>query len=178
VKGVIPLSVRMGQAAKAITVSITYETEDALTGASQEKMQARYPGSGLTTVKARESESFQLAPFLDKHVKGKTIVEAFTSLFNDPVYKTMQDLGGTTSDLGVRDMPPSERRKQAASKMIEGIYAYYEQLTKDQLRASDTPAAKQWWAVYQRMEDQRNANEFDLKLPALKEALGNYQPAP
>lgn len=138
VRGTVPLEARMDLAGRKVAVTFDMGKEVPV------DLRNRYKEAGIALAKDGERATVDLARFLGKHVKGRTIIEAFTSLFNDPAYKRMQDRPGTTSDLAVRDMPPAQRRAQAASQMIQGIYDYYHLLTVDQIRASDTPAAKDW----------------------------------
>jgi hypothetical protein len=170
VKGEVPLSMRLELAGRKVNVTLPMSREVVL------DFRKRYPGSGLVVAKDGETISFDMGPFLDKHVQGRTIVEAFTSLFNDPVYKRMQDLPGTTSNLAVADMPPAERRKQAASQMIQGIYDYYGHLTSDQLEASDSSAARDWRMARSEMDRQRFERSAE-QLPDLIESLQLYAPA-
>ena len=168
VKGSIPLEARAELAGRKVNVTFSFKKEIPI------DLRSQFAGSGVVVTKAGDSATIDLGPFLSKHVKGKTIVEAFTSLFNDPVYQRMQDQPGTTSDLEVRDMPPSQRRQQAASRMIQGIYDYYHWVTFDQLNASDTPAAQDWRQKRTAIADQQFTQQTD-RLQDLMEALG--QPA-
>jgi hypothetical protein len=168
VKGSIPLEARAELAGRKINVTFSFKKEIPI------DLRSQFAGSGVVVTKAGDSATIDLGPFLSKHVKGKTIVEAFTSLFNDPVYQRMQDQPGTTSDLEVRDMPPSQRRQQAASRMIQGIYDHYSLLTLDQLNASDTPAAQDWRQKRSAIAEQQFTQQTD-RLQDLMEALG--QPA-
>lgn len=138
VKGNIPLEARMAMSGRRVSVSLPMQIEVPI------DMRKEFKGAGVVVAKNGQSAQIDLAPFLGKHVRGRTIIEAFTSLFNDPVYRRMQDQPGTTSDLERRDMPPARRRAQAASQMIQGIYDYYHLLTLDQLNASQSPAATDW----------------------------------
>ena len=96
------------------------------------------------TVSANRVISIPVAQWLEKHVKGRTPIEAFRSLINDPIYQSMQDDPATTSDPRVRDQPPAERRKKAAQVMLNSVKTYYHLLARDQLNLSDSPAAKDW----------------------------------
>ena len=169
VKGSIPVEVRAELAGRKVNVTFNFKREIPI------DLRKQFPGSGVVVIRDGDSATIDLGPFLSKHVKGKTIVEAFTSLFNDPVYQRMQDQPGTTSDLEVHDMPPSQRRQQAASKMIQGIYDHYSLLTIDQLNASDTPAAQDWRQKRSALDDLQFIQQTD-RLQDLREALG--QPAP
>jgi hypothetical protein len=149
VKGSIPLEARMELAGAKVAVTFPLPKEVSM------DLRQEFKGSGVVVAKGGENATVELAPFLAKHVKGRTILEAFTSLFNDPVYQRMQDRPGTTSDLEVRDMPAARRRSQAASQMIQGVYTYFHLLTLDQLNASSTPAATDWRDRRSRMAAKR-----------------------
>ena len=170
VKGNIPLEARMALAGRKVSVSFPMQLETPI------DMRKQFAGAGVVVAKSGSSATIDLGPFLSKHVKGRTIVEAFTSLFNDPVYKRMQDLPGTTSDLEVRDMPPARRRAQAASQMIQGVYDYYQLLTQDQLEASSTPAAQDWRERWAAIAREAFKGQTD-KLRDLMESLGQPVPA-
>ena len=170
VKGNIPLEARMALAGRKVSVSFPMQLETPI------DMRKQFAGAGVVVAKSGGSAAIDLGPFLSKHVKGRTIVEAFTSLFNDPVYKRMQDLPGTTSDLEVRDMPPARRRAQAASQMIQGVYDYYQLLTQDQLEASSTPAAQDWRERRAAIAREAFTEQTD-KLRDLMESLGQPVPA-
>jgi hypothetical protein len=168
VKGSIPLEARAELAGRKVNVTFSFKKEIPI------DLRNQFAGSGVVVTKAGDSATIDLGPFLSKHVKGKTIVEAFTSLFNDPVYQRMQDQPGTTSDLEVRDMPPSQRRQQAASRMIQGIYDYYQWMTIDQLEDSSTPDAQDWRQKRTAIAEQQFTQQTN-RLQDLMEALG--QPA-
>jgi hypothetical protein len=168
VKGSILLEARAELARRKVAVTFSFQREIPI------DLRKEFAGSGVVVTKAGDSATIDLGPFLSKHVKGRTIVEAFTSLFNDPVYQRMQDMPGTTSDLELRDMPPSQRRQQAASRMIQGIYDHYGLLTLDQLNASDSDAARDWREKRTGLADQ-TFQRSTQDLEDLMEALG--QPA-
>ena len=165
VRGTVPLEARLGLAKQQVQVSFPMQIETPI------DLRQQFKGAGVAVTKSGDRATIDLAPFLGKHVKGRTAIEAFTSLFNDPVYKRMQDLPGTTSDLAVRDMAPAQRRSQAASQMIQGIYDYYHLLTVDQIRASDTPAAKDWRDRRGKMTADNFKRQTD-KLRDLVDAVG------
>jgi hypothetical protein len=165
VRGNIPLIARMEMGGRAVSVSLPFSMEVPV------DLRKQFGGAGVAIVKDGSAATIDLAPFLDKHVKGRSIIEAFNSLFNDPLYQRMQDRPGTTSDLEVRDMPPARRRRQAASQMIQGIYDYYHLLTLDQLNASDSEAAQEWRANRAGMAEQQFKQSTD-DLQDLMEALG------
>lgn len=125
----IPLSGRMDMGGKSVTVSFPYPVE--------------VYEQGLA-IKGGENQKIDLGPFLDKHVAGKTVQQALRSLINDPIYRQMQDNPSLSNDPRVRDMPPSERRRKAASVMIQGVYDYYHLLAVDRIHGSPSPAATDW----------------------------------
>jgi hypothetical protein len=131
--GMLPLTGRLGLADRSLSIGFPIYYD----------VRANIGGQGVS-FKDGETVRLDLGPFLDKHVKGKTVLQAMRSLLNDPIYKNMQDDPALTNDPKVRDMPPSERRRKAASVMIRGIYEYYELLANDRLRGSSTPAAIEW----------------------------------
>ena len=132
-KGEIPLSARLSMDGKAVQVVFPIPFP----------IEAKVGGKGVYMQKG-ESATINLGPFLDKHVQGKTVQQALRSLINDPIYQRMQDTRSLTNDPARRDMPPSERRKKAASEMIQGVKTYYELLALDRMYASTSPAATEW----------------------------------
>ncbi len=125
-----------------------------------------------------ETVSIDLAPFLEKHVKGRPIADALRSLFNDPLYQRMEDDPALTSDLSRRDMPVALRRQQPAQQMISAIKAYYLDQTRTELerraRTGESPEAAAWsqaktQAVMGRTKDAMN------RLQPLVDALGGRQ---
>lgn len=132
-KGELPLSARMQMGNRSVTVSFPLQFDvNVIAG-----------GKGVH-LKTGETAKVELGPFLDKHVRGRTVQGALRSLINDPLYQAMQDSPELSNDPRVRDMPPAERRKRAASVMIQGIKDYYALLAQDRLWASSSPAAREW----------------------------------
>jgi hypothetical protein len=84
-------------------------------------------------ITSKDRATIDLAPFLEKHVKGKTVAEAFRSLFTDPIYQAMEEDPQQSSNPKILDQPPAERRKRPAQLMVSGIKLYYEDLTRDEL---------------------------------------------
>lgn len=169
VRGNVPLTARLEMGRRTVNVSLPMNIEVPV------DLRKQFEGAGVAIVKDGSSATIELAPFLDRHVKGKTIIEAFNSLFNDPMYQRMRDNPATTSDLEIRDMPPARRRRAAASQMIQGIYDYYHLLTLDQLNASDSEAAQEWRARRSGMAEAEFRRSSD-NLRDLMEAIG--QPVP
>jgi hypothetical protein len=118
--------------------------------------------------------SIELAPLLEKHVQGKTAIEAFRSLFNSPLYQRMQDRPGTTSDLQVRDMTPAQRRASAAQALIQTVKDYYGLLAHDALIKSQSPAALEFKDRRDAVTAERNAQSGNT-LRDLVEAVNGPQ---
>jgi hypothetical protein len=129
---------------------------------------------GATYERSTGMVSIQVAPLLEKHVRGKTVIEAMRSLFNDPVYQALQKLPATSSDLSVTDMTPVERRGKPGQVLIRAVKDYYGLLAHDALVRSNTPDAVEWRqeraAVFQRRQEQKPDQLRDLV-----EALGGPQ---
>ena len=96
---------------------------------------------GATYDASTKLVTIQVAPFLEKHVQGKTAIEAFRSVINSPLYQRMQALPGTTSDLQVRDMTPAQRRASPAQVLLQTVKDYYSLMAHDALIRSQSPAA-------------------------------------
>jgi hypothetical protein len=116
-----------------------------------------------------ETVRIDLAPFLEKHVKGKKVADALRSLFADPIYQAMEGDPKLTSNLAVRDQPPAVRRRQPGQLMVKAIKDYYLERTKQTLevraREGTSPEAKAW-------SDGRRRNIEG----ATQESLGQLQP--
>jgi hypothetical protein len=113
------------------------------------------------TVNNDQTVSFPVAQFLEPHVKGKTVKEALRSLTSSPIYQAMQDDPRTTADLKRRDMPPAERRGQAAQVLLRAMKSYYELITKDALSVSSDPLATEWRDTRDQMRAGRSKQEAD-----------------
>ena len=125
-----------------------------------------------------ETVNIDLAPFLERHVKGRPIADALRSLFNDPIYKAMEADPMLTSDLSRRDMPPAMRRQQPAQLMITAVKGYYLDRLRQELErraASGESAEAAAWsqaktqAVMGRTKDSMN------RLQPVVDALGGGQ---
>lgn len=79
------------------------------------------------------SVQLPLAPLLERHVKGKTVLEAFRSLFNSLEYQAMEDDPLLTADPAIKDQPKARRRTRPAQVMIRAIRDYYDLLAQDEL---------------------------------------------
>jgi hypothetical protein len=87
---------------------------------------------------------YPLAQLVAKHVAGKTVLEAFTSLFQDPIYKRLQSDPATTADRAVRDQSPSSVKKQLPKLLAAAITRYFESKAHTVVNTSNSPAAIEW----------------------------------
>jgi hypothetical protein len=101
-------------------------------------------GTGITYDRSTKLISVEVAPFLEQHVRGKTVLEAFRSVINSPLYQALQKLPGTTSDITVRDMSPEERRGQPGQILLKTVKNYYALLAQDGIGRSNSPDAHEW----------------------------------
>ena len=158
VRGTVPLESRLPISGQSVTVRFPMQMEMPV------DLRSEIRGAGIAIARKGDTATVDLAPFLSRHVQGRTVIQALTSLFNDPLYRRMQDNDATTTDLRRRDMTPAERRSQAAGRMIQGIFSYYHLLTRDQLEASSDPAAIDWRTRRQAMTEAiRKRNEAELE---------------
>jgi hypothetical protein len=125
-----------------------------------------------------ETVRIDLAPFLEKHVKGKKVADAFRSLFNDPIYRAMEGDPKLTSNLALRDQPPAVRRRQPGQVMVKAIKDYYLDVTRMQLeqraRAGTSPEAKAWSDAKTRAVQGATKDSMDRLQPLIR-ALGGGQ---
>ena len=88
------------------------------------------------------SVQLPLGPLLERHVKGKTVLQAFRSLFNSPEYQAMEEDPTLSADPAVRDQPQARRRTRPAQVMIRAIKDYYDLLAQDELERRAANARK------------------------------------
>lgn len=91
-----------------------------------------------------------IGQFLEKHVKGRTKLQAFYSLFQDPIYQAMEDDPLQSADPQVQDQPKALRRTRPAQLLIQAVTDYYDLLTQDELErraAAGTSSAAQQWST-------------------------------
>lgn len=105
------------------------------------------PGTGRQYQGVRLGE-YPLAQLVAKHVAGKTVLEAFHSLFQDPIYQRLQRDPATTADLAVRDRSPNSVKKQLPARLAQAITAYYASKAHTAIRTSNSPAAAEWRNKY------------------------------
>lgn len=107
------------------------------------KLPIDMPGTGRQYQGVRLGE-YPLAQLVAKHVAGKTVLEAFKSLFQDPLYRRLQADPATTADLSVRDRSPGSVRKQLPKLLAAAITRYYESKAHTVVNTSNSAAAVEW----------------------------------
>jgi hypothetical protein len=121
---------------------------------------------GITIKGTEKVGTLPLAPFLEKHVKGKTAIEAFRSVINDPKF---QEIERNTALSGVGpNQLASERKAKPGTQILKAVKTYYELLARDQLNSSDDPLAQTW-------RKQRNAMNHQNFAQATEEFKGLAQ---
>jgi len=130
--------------------------------------------TGATYERSKGLVSIAVAPFLEKHVKGKTVIEAMRSVINDPLYQALEKLPGTTADYSVQDMLPGERPGKPGQILLQTIKRYYTLEGHDALVRSGSTDAQAWREARSAVFTQRQQAESD-KLKDLVEALSPSQ---
>jgi hypothetical protein len=102
------------------------------------KLRLRLPATAVLAngvrVGSNGAAEVDLAPFLEPHVKGRKIADAYRSLFNSPVYRAMEASSELSSDPTInRGIPSAERRRQPAQLMVRAIKDYYTDLVRGEL---------------------------------------------
>ena len=95
------------------------------------------------SIKGKE-ESIDMSIILAKHVEGKTPIEAFRSLMNDPKYIAFKKNPHTTTVQDIVNKETKEVQKELPYVLMQEIKSYYTQLTINQLNISKEPAAVKW----------------------------------
>ena len=135
---------RMDLAGKAVSVRFPMPTD------SISKDDPETPGRNEGGIRIRKDKgaTIPIDQFLEKHVKGKTKLQAFYSLFEDPIYQAMEDDPLQSADPRIQDQPKALRRTRPAQLMIQATTDYYDLLTQDELErraaAGTSEPAKQW----------------------------------
>jgi len=81
---------------------------------------------------------------LAEHVEGKTPIEAFRSLMNDPKYIAFKENPHTTTVQEIVNKETKEVQKELPYVLMQEIKSYYTQLTINKLNISKEPAAVKW----------------------------------
>ena len=115
--------------------------------------------SGGVRIRKDGGATIPIGQFLEKHVKGKTKLQAFYSLFEDPIYQAMEDDPLQSADPRIQDQPKALRRTRPAQLLITAVTSYYDLLTQDELErraaAGTSEPAKQWSAAKTRMAEEQ-----------------------
>ena len=115
--------------------------------------------SGGVRIRKDGGATIPIGQFLEKHVKGKTKLQAFYSLFEDPIYQAMEDDPLQSADPRIQDQPKALRRTRPAQLLITAVTSYYDLLAQDELErraaAGTSEPAKQWSAAKTRMAEEQ-----------------------
>jgi len=98
---------------------------------------------GITINQESKNFNLDMSLFLGKHTQGKTVLEAMKSLTNDPLFLAIENAPAIQSN---QNVPPEERRKQAAVIMVNAVKGYYSHMTKSKFENEQdpSPSVKQW----------------------------------
>ena len=91
---------------------------------------------GITIKQESGKFNLDLSLFLGKHTRGKTVLEAMRSLTNDPLFLEIENDPAIQSNTNV---PPDERRKQAAVIMVRAVKQYYAHMATAKLENQQNP---------------------------------------
>ena len=95
------------------------------------------------SIKGKEG-SIDMSIILAEHVEGKTPIEAFRSLMNDPKYIAFKENPHTTTVQEIVNKETKEVQKELPYVLMQEIKSYYTQLTINKLNISKEPAAVKW----------------------------------
>jgi hypothetical protein len=123
--------------------------------------------SGGVRIRKDGGATIPIGQLLEKHVKGKTKLQALYSLFEDPIYQAMEEDPLQSANPRIQDLPKPERRKMPAQLLIKAVTSYYDLLTQQELTrraaAGTSEPAKQWSdAVTRMLEEQFNRSQESL----------------
>lgn len=114
--------------------------------------------SGGVRIRKDSGATIPVGQFLEKHVKGKTKLQAFYSLFEDPIYQAMEEDPLQSANPQVQDQPKALRRTRPAQLLIQAVTDYYDLLTQDELErraaAGTSEPAKAWSAAKTQMAEE------------------------
>ena len=115
--------------------------------------------SGGVRIRKDGGATIPIGQLLEKHVKGKTKLQAFYSLFEDPIYQAMEEDPLQSANPRIQDLPKPERRKMPAQLLITAVTSYYDLLTQQELTrraaAGTSEPAKQWSDAVTRMAEEQ-----------------------
>lgn len=92
--------------------------------------------NGMTIKEDVNLIDIDLAPFLERHTKGNTFIEAARSLYESGLYQSMEGVDVTAYGT---DAPKGEKRRQPAYLMMRALKRYYAKLTTAKLRNMENP---------------------------------------
>ena len=94
--------------------------------------------------KKGEKKTISMSSILVKHVEGKTPIEAFRSLMNDPKYIAFKKNKSTTTVQEIVNKEIKEVQKELPYVLMQELKNYYAQLTINQLNLSEEASAVKW----------------------------------
>ena len=94
--------------------------------------------------KKGEKKTISMSSILVKHVEGKTPIEAFRSLMNDPKYIAFKKNKSTTTVQEIVNKEIKEVQKELPYVLMQELKNYYGQLAINQLNLSKEAAAVKW----------------------------------
>ena len=95
------------------------------------------------SVKGKQA-TIDMSTILAKHVEGKTPIEAFRSLMNDPKYIALKKNKSTTTVQEIVNKEIKEVQKELPYVLMQELKNYYGQLTINQLNLSEEGSAVKW----------------------------------
>ena len=111
---------------------------------TQTKIIKSGPLAGQAVSVKGEKKTIDMSTILAKHVEGKTPIEAFRSLMNDPKYIALKKNKSTTTVQEIVNKEIKEVQKELPYVLMQEIKNYYAQLTINQLNLSEEAAAGKW----------------------------------
>lgn len=107
-------------------------------------------------------------------IRGRTEVEAYRALFNDPRWKALMANPATTADVRIKDQPQEAIKRTPSMRVLDSIREYYGMRTRQELRRSTSPAAKDWQTKRLVLNDQeaRNRNSTEAVMETVRALSG------
>ena len=111
---------------------------------TQTKIIKSGPLAGQAVSVKGEKSTIDMSTILAKHVEGKTPIEAFRSLMNDPKYIAFKKNKSTTTVQEIVNKEIKEVQKELPYVLMQELKNYYGQLAVNQLNLSEEGSAVKW----------------------------------
>ena len=111
---------------------------------TQTKIIKSGPLAGQAVSVKEKKSTIDMSTILAKHVEGKTPIEAFRSLMNDPKYIALKKNKSTTTVQEIVNKEIKEVQKELPYVLMQELKNYYGQLTVNQLNLSEEGSAVKW----------------------------------